>query len=276
VGRLSASFAESQPLKFAPLCLHCRYDLSATPDGRCPECGAFFTHADLAELNRPSRRLTPLMSAVVIVYAVTLFAAMIALLVRPLAGTALLAGAFLLALLLGWLSHRRRVVMGFGPLLAFSGLIAVTPCVAADRAAPEWLGVVALHALALGAASGWIGTPDSPGNPLAAIRRSAAWGGMAFGLGGSLLLLIAAPLWWSGYGWSELDSLIAGGAASTGFLITFGSTMVVAGVALFVLRGLLAKRDRTVRLTPSPSPPPSSSPCPPGSAPPSPPPPAAP
>ncbi|MBY0261269.1 MAG: hypothetical protein K2Q20_02945, partial [Phycisphaerales bacterium] len=32
---------------FTPVCPACRYDLSATPDGRCPECGGAFTHARL-------------------------------------------------------------------------------------------------------------------------------------------------------------------------------------------------------------------------------------
>ncbi|MBY0261176.1 MAG: hypothetical protein K2Q20_02465 [Phycisphaerales bacterium] len=32
-----------------PTCPTCRYDLSATPDGRCPECGGEFTHAALRE-----------------------------------------------------------------------------------------------------------------------------------------------------------------------------------------------------------------------------------
>ncbi|MBY0261177.1 MAG: hypothetical protein K2Q20_02470 [Phycisphaerales bacterium] len=36
----------------APLCLTCHYDLSATPDGRCPECGNTFTHESVARFWR--------------------------------------------------------------------------------------------------------------------------------------------------------------------------------------------------------------------------------
>ena len=32
---------------FTPRCLSCQYDLSGLADGRCPECGTAFTHADL-------------------------------------------------------------------------------------------------------------------------------------------------------------------------------------------------------------------------------------
>lgn len=32
---------------FTPQCLSCGYDLSGLPDGRCPECGAAFTHEGL-------------------------------------------------------------------------------------------------------------------------------------------------------------------------------------------------------------------------------------
>lgn len=35
---------------FSPACLTCNYDLSATPDGRCPECGNEFTRAAIANL----------------------------------------------------------------------------------------------------------------------------------------------------------------------------------------------------------------------------------
>lgn len=34
---------------FSPVCLACAYDLTGLPDGRCPECGGAFTHADLQE-----------------------------------------------------------------------------------------------------------------------------------------------------------------------------------------------------------------------------------
>lgn len=36
-----------------PFCIHCGYDLTGLPDGgQCPECGAHFTHALIAEYRR--------------------------------------------------------------------------------------------------------------------------------------------------------------------------------------------------------------------------------
>ena len=44
---------------FAPDCLICQYDISATPDGRCPECGGVFTHDELYAAARLKARQRP-------------------------------------------------------------------------------------------------------------------------------------------------------------------------------------------------------------------------
>lgn len=249
-----------------PLCLTCRYDLSATPGGRCPECGSEFTHAAIQASLHPTANLTPLMSAVVVAYLMVLIASLIGLAVNPIVGIACLAGSFLLAALLGWLALRRRVVIGFGALLGASALITMIPCLAPDRPVPEWLCVITLQSLALGAISGWFGTPGSPGGAAAAARRTAAWGGGVSLAGGCAVLLLGGRLWWRGYRWTELDSLITRGAAPAWLVATLGVGMVALGVILLGLWAMLARR---ATLKTSPSPPPSSSPCPPGSAPPS-------
>lgn len=38
------------PADFKPLCPDCRYDLTGLGDGRCPECGGWFTHARVRQL----------------------------------------------------------------------------------------------------------------------------------------------------------------------------------------------------------------------------------
>lgn len=47
---------------FTPQCLNCKYELVGLPSGRCPECGAYFTHAGLLAAHRERarvRRLIP-------------------------------------------------------------------------------------------------------------------------------------------------------------------------------------------------------------------------
>lgn len=49
------------PSGFKPICPGCRYDLSGSPDGPCPECGEPFSHQGLisAELARQENRSEP-------------------------------------------------------------------------------------------------------------------------------------------------------------------------------------------------------------------------
>lgn len=45
------SVDEAPPPGFEPLCLDCRYDLTGLADGKCPECGVRFTHAQLQRVH---------------------------------------------------------------------------------------------------------------------------------------------------------------------------------------------------------------------------------
>lgn len=48
-----------RPDGFIPHCPSCGYDLSASPDGACPECGTFFTHERLCAAEWQRRAIRP-------------------------------------------------------------------------------------------------------------------------------------------------------------------------------------------------------------------------
>lgn len=57
---------------FKPICPDCKYDLSAIPSGRCPECGLPYTHARLyreflAQHELKAKRLKGFLSALSLV-----------------------------------------------------------------------------------------------------------------------------------------------------------------------------------------------------------------
>ncbi|MBY0261178.1 MAG: hypothetical protein K2Q20_02475, partial [Phycisphaerales bacterium] len=132
-------------MTLTPLCPTCRYDLSATPDGRCPECGNAFTRAHLAAAaDERTDRLTGVMAAVSLGQLVVTTAAAGSLGGGPLrVGAALLACSWLVACWVAW-TNRRVAPHDFplGVIGIFSWiLLLIVMSNTARRPAPEWAGV---------------------------------------------------------------------------------------------------------------------------------------
>lgn len=266
--------------RFRPLCLHCGYDLSATPDGKCPECGAAFTYEELrqafavrAGFSSPSTRLlrvvmwtglttVPLClgsaygpSFVAIacwMYAAFAYPLRKFIAHTPWRGTvyAFASGSLASAVCMMLTSTTHQVAQAPLGVQLLIGAMLLTLAFSIAWGGLRWM-LASLGGLALGVAS----FPST--DALVAIIKDDHWSRFA-----------AVP-WWrppAHRSLSNMDTLQACIA-----IVCVGGALI--GLAWLWPNWLWRKRSA---LTQSPSPAPSSPPCPPGSAPPSHPPPEAP
>jgi hypothetical protein len=250
------SSPDEAPTLFVPRCLDCGYDLSGLADGKCPECGLRFEHAQLFEHARlmKVRKVETRQRRARKIWELGLIASAIGfvmLLGGRWSGIIFSAEAFLVAIagwsvvLLFWMfvvdrqwylqAHR---ILGFAvPLVLVLVVVSATP----HRwwSAPVTIGLVCV--LCVGALRG---------SPLVSASFLLGFGALPLIGIGVLVWIHAATTIALGHGWTQIDKptpngwkpLLASEAMGIGRWITIAGVLIAVFIGFFARRALVRLR----------------------------------
>ncbi len=242
------------PPSFVPRCPDCTYDLSNLPDGRCPECGLFFTHARLvrawiAKQRKADERLTQWKSTGLIMLGI---AAGVTLLIFAMSATYLGFGICLAAIVVALvvfcfvrgdalLTSSHELLLFVVPLVILFFSIASNP--------DPYPGMAIAAACA--AAICFFALRNSPLISGVAILTLGAAPIALYGLSMHIhgLLRVSAGHYWSDFDWPAFPRprALMATEAVTGGLWMLALSGVLAGVTLFFIRRAIVRLRRAGR-----------------------------
>ncbi len=260
---------------FVPLCPTCKYDLCASPEGPCPECGAIFTFGGLRARWIADRRVRHIPIGVLFgIGAVLCHMLWIASINdrRPEPLMLAIASALLSAVSFAWARACRDALLVRRPALLL--LVLPIALLSAGVCYPHifWAGPIVPLPWCIGVFIAWLSVskrhPVVPGLLLAICALTP----------GILVSWSGANGVWSNHHWSDVDDWYLPGTRralppTMAQELWVGVAYLTLGLAVLGFATLFLKRRAAVQrapvpdaspLTPSPSPPPSSSPYPPG------------